>query len=194
VTGIWSIFDLLKELDFGLFTVALLLSSALSLLVTLIVWFNPGHRKDFWLLFLPTLALSGLGFMTGDVMGGSRMAAVGTVLPAVLTLLGGLVVYLVGVKGVHSQIAVSSMVLCFAFSFFIGAHLGARLRLDPDTADPVDLLSRALELEDNRKKLEIQRLLNYVELLELKRDLTDQKKLDLSRFESGLETKPPAGR
>jgi hypothetical protein len=194
MTENWPLFDLLKQIDFGLFAVALLVPFALSLLVTLAVWLHPARRKDFWLLFLPTLTLSSLGFMTGDVMGGSRIAAVGTVLPAVLTLLGGLVVYLVGAKGARSQVAVSSMVLCFAFSFFIGAIIGASLRLDPDAADPSQLLARALALEDNRKKLEIRRLLNYVELLELKRDLTDQKKVDLSRFDSALEAKPSPGK
>jgi hypothetical protein len=194
VPGSSSVIGLFEELDFGIIVVAFLVSFGLALLMTLAVWLYSANRRHFWLLLLPTFTLSSLGFITGDVMAGSRAAAVGTVLPAVLTLLGGILVYLVGAKGLRSQVTVSGMVLCFAFALFIGSNLGARLRFDPDAADPAALLERARAIEENRQKLEIQRLVNYVQLLKLKRDLTAQEELDLSRFNSELEIKLPPGK
>src|SRR5262245_33963646 len=132
-----------------------------------------------------------LGFVTGEVMGISREAAVGSVVPAVLTLLGGVAVYLVGSKGVEAQANVSAMVLCFAVALLVGSSFGAEERGQYDYAenDPDRLRINALALEHNKLAVEIQRLENYMEFLKLKRDFAEEEKLDLSRFESTFEIK-----
>ena len=96
-----------------------------------------------------------LGFVTGQVMGQSRESAVGTVVPAVLTLLGGVAVYVVGSKGVEVQANVSAMVLCFAVTLLIGTLFGSKMRFDYDyaVADPVRLRNRELALQQNRSAL-----------------------------------------
>jgi hypothetical protein len=61
------------------------------------------HSANSWPAFLAKLAFSALGFVTGDIMGNSRDSAVGDVLPAVLTLVAGVSIYVIGTKGVASQ-------------------------------------------------------------------------------------------
>ena len=89
---------------------ALIFSSVLALIVSFIVRYFRLTRKDFRLLLLVLLAFSLLGFVTGQIMGQSREPAVMAVLPAVLTLLGGIVIYLVGAKGIQTQAIDASMV------------------------------------------------------------------------------------
>ena len=76
--------------------------SVLALTVSSVVRYFRLTRKDFRLLLLVLLAFSLLGFVTGQIMGQSREPAVMAVLPAVLTLLGGIDVYLVGAKGIQT--------------------------------------------------------------------------------------------
>jgi len=151
-------------------------------------------KEAFWSAFFPVLALSLLGFVTGITMSSSREAAVGAVLPAVLTLLGGLLVYLTGSAGVPAQAPVSVMVVCFVFSFFFGAGTGSRLRVGFENAqsDPTEQRDRELAQQDNRHAVEVRKLKQYLEFLELKRDLANQNNLDLSGYKSIYETEPPA--
>jgi len=77
------------------------------------------------------------------------------------------------------------MVCCFAIALLIGVHFGARLRVDFD-------LRTAAYTEDNRHAVEVRRLERYVDFLKLKQDFADKEKLDLSRFDSMYEQRPPA--
>ena len=163
---------------------ALIFSSVLALIVSFIVRYFRLTRKDFRLLLLVLLAFSLLGFVTGQIMGQSREPAVMAVLPAVLTLLGGIVIYLVGAKGIQTQAIVASMVTCFAIALLTGVHFGARLRVDFD-------LRTAAYTEDNRHAVEVRRLVRYVDFLKLKQDFADKEKLDLSRFESLYDQRSP---
>ena len=162
--------------------------------MTRAAWLRRRPREDrhLWFVFLAILAFSMLGFVTGEVMGVSRESAVGTVVPAVLTLLGGVAVYLVGSKGAEAQANVSAMVLCFAVALLIGSLFGARVRVEYDYAatDPERLRIRDLALEQNKFAVEVQRLEHYIEILKLKRDFAAEEKLDLSRFDSTFEIKP----
>jgi hypothetical protein len=164
---------------------ALIVCSVIALIVSFIVRYFGLTRKDFRLLLFVMLAFSLLGFVTGQIMGQSREPAVMAVLPAVLTLLGGIVIYLVGAKGIQTQAIVASMVCCFAIALLIGVHFGARLRVDFD-------LRTAAYTEDNRHAVEVRRLERYVDFLKLKLDFADKEKLDLSRFDSMYEQRPPA--
>jgi hypothetical protein len=164
---------------------ALIVCSVLALIVSFIVRYFGLTRKDFRLLLFVLLAFSLLGFVTGQIMGQSREPAVMAVLPAVLTLLGGIVIYLVGAKGIQTQAIVASMVCCFAIALLIGVHFGGRLRVDFD-------LRTAAYTEDNRHAVEVRRLERYVDFLKLKQDFADKEKLDLSRFDSMYEQRPPA--
>jgi hypothetical protein len=107
---------------------ALIVCSVLALIVSFIVRYFSLTRKDFRLLLFVLLAFSLLGFVTGQIMGQSREPAVMAVLPVVLTLLGGIVIYLVGAKGIQTQAIVASMVCCFAIALLIGVHFGGPAR------------------------------------------------------------------
>jgi len=83
-----------------------------------------GQRKE---LFLVLLAFSMLGMTTGYLTGFSRESAVGAVLPAVLSLMGGLLVFLVG-QNKESRGVVSMSMFIFAVTLLIGTGWGAIMR------------------------------------------------------------------
>ena len=78
-------------------------------------------------LLLVLLAFSMLGIVTGFLTGLSRTAAVGFVLPAVLSLVGGLAIFLIGSDS-KRRIIVSLSVLAFSINLLIGSSCGAITR------------------------------------------------------------------
>jgi hypothetical protein len=68
-----------------------------------------------------------LGSVTGLLAGQSRTAALGTVLPAVLGLVGGITVYLLG-QDDRNRLLVSLSIIALSFTLFIASGWGARLR------------------------------------------------------------------
>ena len=81
-------------------------------------------RLEFGLLLA---AFSMLGLVAGYLTGFSREPAVGAVLPAVLSLMGAVAVFLVG-KNVASRMVVSLSVLIFSISLVFGTSWGAVMR------------------------------------------------------------------
>jgi hypothetical protein len=73
-----------------------------------------------------------LAFVAGYLTGISRSAAVGTIVPAVLTFVGALNVYAIAVMGsgtlAENKVAVGYSVFLFAFIFFYGVQSGAYYR------------------------------------------------------------------
>jgi len=96
------------------------------LLAIIISMFEPNKKKRIE-LFLVTLAFSILGMVTGYLTGFSRESAVGAVLPAVLSLMGGLMVFLVG-KTQESRVIVSVSMIVFSFALLLGTGWGAVMR------------------------------------------------------------------
>src|SRR5262249_1936827 len=147
--------------------------------------------ERFLSMLLAAFAFSLLGFVTGDLLANSREAAVGAVLPAVLTLLGGVVAYTIGSKGLQTaSVTVSAGILvCFTLSLLVGSVFGTRLRVEYDFAlqDPSLLGLQDLALQKNKLAVDIQRLQDYSTLLKLRADLSKEQNVDLSRFESALE-------
>ena len=127
---------------------ALLVSSGIALVAT----FGVFRSARSWHLFMAIFAFAMLGFVTGQIMAQSREPAVGTVVPAVLTLVGGVAVYVIGLKGVEAQINVSIMIFCFAFTLLVGSLFGAELRVKYDDAvsDPNYLRVLDLASEHNQ--------------------------------------------
>jgi predicted neutral ceramidase superfamily lipid hydrolase len=95
----------------------------LSLIIALLAGKCHERREYFFVI----LAFSMLGMVTGYLSGFSRAPALGTVLPAVLSLMGGIVVYIIG-KNSTSRIIVSVTILAFALTLMIGAEWGAVMR------------------------------------------------------------------
>jgi hypothetical protein len=171
---------------------ALLTSSILALLGALLVRrFTPPPHPVLLRVFLTLIAFSLLGFVVGDLTGVSREAAVGTVIPAVLTLIGGAAAYVVGSKGVKAQIIVSAMLTCFTLALLIGSIFGLRLRIEylAEIEQPDRLRQRDLALEHNKRAVEIKRLENYIDVLKIQRDLAEAEKLNLSKFNNSYEAK-----
>src|SRR5258708_16188199 len=61
------------------------------------------------------IAFSALGLITGIVGGDSREPAVGAILPAVLSLVGGIAIYLIG-KDVSQRVLVGLSIFCLSIS------------------------------------------------------------------------------
>jgi hypothetical protein len=186
--------QLLQPQVMAAFATALVVSGVLSFLGALFIRTFRLARKDFRLLLLVLFSFSLLGFVTGQIMGQSREPAVMGVLPAVLTLLGGIAIYLVGAKGLQTQALVAAMVSCFALALLTGVHFGGRLRVDFEiqNAAYLDNQRHAVELqaEDHRFVVETQRLQRYVDFLKLRQDFAEKEKLDLTRFDTIYEKRP----
>jgi len=169
---------------------ALLIAVVLSVIATIPVLMRKGARRVIWPSLLAVFTFSILGFVAGQIMGQSRTSVVGTIIPAVLTLLGGVAVYLVGTKGARAQSTVSAMVSCFVIAFLLGSLMGIRLRIEFEhaIADPARLVERELALEKGRFVTDVERLKNYVRWLKLKQDIAKKENIDLSNFKSTAET------
>ncbi len=178
----------LLTLDFlNIFGTAVVVPLILAAIATIIVRVGKPAGVSAGTVFFAIFAFSVLGFVAGKVMSNSRDSAVGAVLPAVLTLLGGVTVYVMGVKEARFQGQVSAMLLCFALSLFIGSHFGAQLRYDYEVFlnDP-RLSARHDDIaEDMRLQLDLKRLSNYVTVEHLKKDFETKYGVQLTGFEHG---------
>ncbi|RVJ67413.1 hypothetical protein [Sinorhizobium medicae] len=80
-------------------------------------------------LFLAGVPFSFLGMMIGYLTGISRESAVGTTVPAVLTLLGTVAAFIAANGGRRSALATVSIVF-LAFALVVGVGYGARMRVN----------------------------------------------------------------
>lgn len=166
---------------------AVIVPLVLATIATIIVRVLKPAGVSAGVVFFAIFAFSVLGFVTGKVMSNSRNSAVGAVLPAVLTLLGGVSAYVIGIKEARMQGQVSAMLLCFALSLFIGSHFGAQLRYDYEVFlnDP-RLSARHDDMaEELRLQLDLKRLANYVTVEHLKKDFETKYGIQLAGFTHG---------
>jgi predicted enzyme related to lactoylglutathione lyase len=82
-------------------------------------------------IFSVILSFSILGIVTGVIAGDSREPAVGATLPAVLSIIGGLAIYLVD-RGILKRILVSLSVIALSANLIIGFFWGAVLRVNAE--------------------------------------------------------------
>lgn len=75
------------------------------------------------------LALSLLGIATGQITGLSRDSAVHAVLPAVLGLMGGATIYLIGAWGKELQTTVVAAVIGLSINLVVGVYWGSYSRV-----------------------------------------------------------------
>lgn len=85
-------------------------------------------RRQF---FVVLLSFALLGMVTGLLAGFSRTPAMGAVLPAILSLVGGLAIYLVGAEKAD-QALIGTCVIALSLDLLIGSTWGAVLRDDFD--------------------------------------------------------------
>ena len=184
--------EILTRWSLNLIATALLVSGAVSLLLSVIA--HRLHRASasnpsFSALLFAAFAFSLLGFVTGELMSDSRESVVGTVIPAALTLLGGIAAYIVTSKGVREQAATSGILICFTFCLLVGSTLGIRLRVEYETElqDPARLGRQAVALQQNKLAVDLRRLQDFVTFTHLRDAFAQSDKIDLSGFKSSLE-------
>jgi hypothetical protein len=98
-----------------------------AMLITFILFILAGKYEDKKGLVFVLLSFSMLGLVTGYLTGFSRESVVGAVLPSVLSLFGGLAVFLIG-KNKESRIITSLAVLSFAISLVLGTSWSSIMR------------------------------------------------------------------
>jgi len=86
-----------------------------------------GYWEVFSYYFFFTLPVALIAFLASDLTGLSRSPAVGSVLPAVLTLLAGLIVYVFGSDN-RFKLVVGYSAFIFVFTLFIGIQSGSYRR------------------------------------------------------------------
>lgn len=141
--------------------------SLLVAAVVAVVACNPlikKNRPNFMIILGLIFALSLLGLVTGKIMGQSRDGAVGAVMPAILTLLGGLLVYVMKTSEKRTQSLAAAGIVGFTLCLAIGINWGAKARQNAEL--------NALKFQENAKfKAEVQKLINDDRLQRLKHDL-----------------------
>ena len=123
------------------------------------------------------LAFSVLGIVAGNLTGLSRDPAVGTVVPAILTLVGSVLAYLLGTKNAGKQMLVSGGIICLATTLLVGTYWGARARIlfEADLkAYSGSAASVAIEAEDNSYRVALQRISHEIQFAQLKAALEKQ--------------------
>lgn len=131
----------------------------LSLLNTVcigILSYVVGFRVRDWIVLIFSLSL--LGITAGWLTGNSRDPAVGAVVPAMLTFVGGLSTYIAiqkseRQKSTYMPTVVASCTLALAGMFFLGTLWGATNRSVFD--DPEVKFQQMLDEEQNRFRLEL---------------------------------------
>jgi uncharacterized membrane protein YhaH (DUF805 family) len=93
--------------------------------------------------FLVLLSFGILGMVTGLMAGFSRQPAMGAVLPAVLSLVGALAIYLIGAEKAD-QALVGVCVIALSLNLLVGSMWGAVLR-DDFERDPVSAAAKKRE-------------------------------------------------
>lgn len=120
----------------------------LSALVThaLLIFAKEKNRDAFLLIF--SMAL--LGIVAGISTGRSREPAVSAVVPAVLSLISVLMIYIVAAKSRDQQKLTSLVVVAFILNFFVGIHWGADVRSGIDEyANSQEYLERQANILHN---------------------------------------------
>ena len=131
---------------------------------------HPNRLRQRYLITVGAMfAMALLGIVTGKIMGQSREAAVGTVMPAILTFLGGALIYILNTRGVRQQIMGSAAVIGFTLCLALGIHWGATARVNAEL--------NALKLKEIAKfKATLQKRVNDRRLDGLERQLNQRKK------------------
>lgn len=99
------------------------------LLSAILALWNDGH-STYVERFMPLSAVSTLGMVVGHMTGLSRTAIVGEVIPAFLTLIGGLLIYLVGFHGLKKQQMAALNVMIMVVMIQVGTGWGSHARIE----------------------------------------------------------------
>jgi hypothetical protein len=106
-------------------------------------------------LFAFTFPIATTAYIAGYLSTMSRTTAIGAVLPAALTLIGGLNIYVFGADNKH-RVLISYCVCVFAFMLFYGSQSGAYLRESSREYRLRQLAAQELRIKILRRNLGLQ--------------------------------------
>lgn len=159
---------------------------AFSLFLSASALLHARFRRFFLLVLVSVTTFSALGWVIGFNMTNSREPAVTAVLPAVLTLVAGMLAYILGSKGVISRYLVCIATLGFSMSLYIAGFSGARARFEFENVftHPAYLHQRAADLENSRQMLATEKLMFEGKFRQIRDALAAQYGVDLSDLKS----------
>lgn len=142
-----------------------------SLLAWIIVHSEP--KQSYVTALVVIYAFSLLGVVAGFIAGNSRESITDAVVPAVLTLVGVVLVYIVSGEQRSAQRLVAAGVIAISIWLLLGTSWGAFLRRQAEqyAADPDISLARGLQMEEVRFRLETAKILNDAKLKKLREDI-----------------------
>jgi hypothetical protein len=106
-----------------------------------------------WIKFVAfTFPIALIAYIAGYLSTMSRTTAVGTVLPAVLTLIGGLNIYVFGTD-IKYRVLISYCVCVFALMLFYGSQYGGYLREASRDYRLLQLTRQELQIKTVRRNL-----------------------------------------
>lgn len=108
--------------------------------------------RNFSALFAISMPIALLGYVAGYLTGLSRSPTVGTIVPAVLTLIGGFGVYLFDTEP-KKRILIGYTIFLFALVLFYGANVGALNREAGLEERLKDLSQQEFRVRNFRKNL-----------------------------------------
>ena len=149
-------------------------------------------RKLFPLAFLSIFALSSLGWVIGYNMSNSREPAVAAVLPAVLTLVAGMLTYMLGSRGSLSRLLVCLATIGFSLSLYVASFAGARHRFDyEERITKIDYLKYQ---ESVRQEIAAAKLFFEADFRQLRAALAKRYGVSLDDVASAEPPRQPASR
>lgn len=87
----------------------------------------------YWLVFGIVFSFALLGLVVGVITGLSRQPAVHSVLPAVLTFVGGFVAYIVGSKDAQNREVIVTAMAAISINLLLGVLWGSEMRVISDS-------------------------------------------------------------
>lgn len=159
---------------------------AVSLILALTSLFQRRLRRLFTVVFVSAMTFSALGWVVGYNMTNSREPAVTAVLPAVLTLVAGILAYILGSKGMVSRYLVCMATLGFSLCLYVAGFSGARARFEFENTlgHPAYLHQRLADLEMSRQVLATEKLMFEGKFRQIRDALAAQYGVDLSDLKS----------
>jgi hypothetical protein len=142
-----------------------LFAALISFLLSLL---SGEDRSNFGKAFIVIFSMSLLGIIAGQIMGQSREPAVGSVMPSILAMIAGLIIYLVSAKSFQQQHIVALIVIGFSINLLVGSFWGAQLRFDYENhliSEKVLLQKEAVLQNINLQKIKYEKQSNSVRKL-----------------------------
>jgi len=142
-----------------------------SLVALLLAYLSSGRGDGFWRVFSIVFAISILGITAGQIMGQSREPAVSAVMPTILTMIAGILGYIVSAKTAQQQMLASIIIIGFTVNLLVGTFWGAQVRYEFEKQQNSqemllykEAISQNIKLQKLKYEKQLEKARNYLGL------------------------------